>query len=137
MDKLIKKKFNLLKKIAKKYQLRVFILFGSRASENFNKDSDYDFAYFTDKPLSVNKKIELLEEIQEIVNFQQVDLIELNTTPSILLRNEIFNKTGICIYESELGLFDELAGNAWLDYMDNKDYFEEYEQILNNAIKEL
>jgi predicted nucleotidyltransferase len=137
MDKIIKKNLSKIKEIAKNYDLRVLILFGSRTSNNYDISSDYDFAYFASKPLEVNKKIELLERLQEIVNFEQVDLIELNTTHSILLRKEIFNETGICLYEAKEGLFDDLAGSAWIDYMDNKSYFDEYDEILAKSISEL
>ena len=133
MDKLVSKKKNELKKLAKKYNLTVLILFGSRNNNTSNKNSDFDFAYFSQKPLKENK-FKLWSELETI--FKKVDLIELNTTDSIILRYEIFNE-GTCIYENKEGIFEDLAGNAWIDYQDNKTYFNEYENILTKAIDEL
>lgn len=133
MDKVLKANLTNLKKLAIEYNLKVFIVFGSRIDNTSNKLSDYDFAYFSNSPLK-NKKFELWSKLELI--FKKVDLIELNTTPSIILRNEIFEK-GYCIYEDKEGLFEDLAGDAWIDYIDNLDYFKKHKNMLKEAIKEL
>lgn len=57
VDKEILKKKDSIIELCNKYSILYFSVFGSRATNSFNKNSDYDFAYYGKKRLS--KKINL------------------------------------------------------------------------------
>lgn len=136
MDDLILKKIDEIKELANKFGLVLLILFGSRSSNFYDKKSDYDFAYFSRKPLSKLKKKMFLNSLEKLFSYERVDLIEINTSDSIILRNEIFEK-GICLYELKDGLFDEFAGNSWIDYMDNLTYLKDYKKNIVKSVKSM
>lgn len=122
-----------LSKIAKKYDLLVLVLFGSYAKGLESENSDYDVAYYSRKPLK--NKFELWNEIETLFD-KRVDLIEINSSDSVILRNQIFT-SGICLYELRRGLFDELASKSFFDYVDSKSYIDEFSSIIKKSIEEM
>ena len=125
-----------LRPLAGKYSFSVFVLFGSFANDSQSADSDIDLAFFSKKHLSVDEEQLLYEDILELLSFEKVDLINLNSHFSHVLRNEIFSK-GICIYESSKGLFEDLGIKAWFDYIDFKDFYSSNEKILKKKVASL
>ena len=124
-----------LKKIAKKFKLDVFILFGSRATNEYNNKSDWDFA-FVKKDLTTNQEYELFNEIIKIIKDQNIDLINIHKNHDTTLRKEIFEK-GICIYEKNKSNFKEMQISSFLDYLEfkqmipNRDFALNKNDILN------
>ncbi|MBU0758245.1 MAG: nucleotidyltransferase domain-containing protein [Nanoarchaeota archaeon] len=100
-----------------KHNLLLFILFGSRAKNSQKKDSDYDFAFYTKKPISANKEITLFEDLMEIVKNEKIDLVNINTNHSSIVRKEIF-MNGIPLFEKKKGLFENFKWASWIDYID-------------------
>jgi predicted nucleotidyltransferase len=119
--------------LAKKYNLSLFILFGSRASNTHKKTSDYDFAFYKDKTISLKNEQNIFEEIMTILKYEKVDIININTNHSHYLRNEIFSK-GICIYENQEGKFNEFKQRAWFDYKDFEKYYKAHSEVLKRKI---
>ena len=136
MDKVISNKIEDLRGIAKKFDLVLLLLFGSRVGNNFREDSDYDFVYFSRKKLKKSSEKKLLLELEKIVNYKKIDLIDLKTNDSFILRNEIF-KNSFCIYESKTGVFEDLASDSWMEYIDNLEYIESYKKHIISSIKNL
>lgn len=114
-----KETLNKLKVLAKKYDFKILILFGSRALQTNNKDSDYDFAFYK-KNISTKDEYELFNNFMEILNTQNIDLINIEKNTDATLRNQIFQK-GICIYEKNKFTFEEMQTDALMDYMDFKE----------------
>lgn len=124
-----------LKSIAKKYNLAVLILFGSRASSKHKKDSDYDFAFYTNQKFKVKEEIALFEDIMGVLKIEKIDLININTNHCAHLRYEVFSK-GVCLYEKKEGIFAFMRGNAWVDYMDYKRFEKNRLNLLKKDIEE-
>jgi uncharacterized protein len=128
-------KFRLIE-LAKKYNLLILVLFGSRAKGNFKKDSDYDFAFYTEKKISPQSENKLFNEIISLLKNENVDLININSNYDSKLRFEIFMR-GILIYEKYKGLFADLRGRAFIDHNDFLYHQKDNKMILHEKIKEL
>lgn len=122
-----KTEVRILENIGKKNNLKLLILFGSRARKDHNKDSDYDIAIL-DKYYDEQKSLNIINEIENLFN-SNIDLINLNKTKDPLVRN-IIAREGICIFESEKGLFDEFQIDSIFDYIDYKPLYKIEEQIM-------
>lgn len=122
--------------ISKEFDLELLVLFGSYSNNSFTQESDIDIAYYSKKPLDFKQKRELRFNLSKIFDLKEIDLIDLNSNYSILLRYEIFTK-GLCLYESKEGLFEDFESNAWMDYQDNIDYLMQYKEIVRKSIESL
>lgn len=83
--------------IAKKYNVKKVVLFGSRARGDNEAVSDYDIAIFKDK-LTATDKAYFNEDIEEIQTLKKFDIIFVNGSETDELMNSI-KKEGITIYE--------------------------------------
>ena len=124
-----KDKLEKLKKLSKEFNLSFLVLFGSRANGSFTNNSDWDFAYFTNKKID---KIKLWNKLE--ILFKNVDLVEINGLTSIYLKKEI-SDNGFLIYEKRLGLFEDFKAEVDFEYMDNIDYLKEYENFIEKNLK--
>jgi predicted nucleotidyltransferase len=126
LDNKIQKK---LLEIAKKNKVDLLILFGSRASNTNKKDSDWDFGYISWKGID---KFELWKDLERVC--KNVDLINLNDSISFFLKKEIIDNS-ILIYEKYPGLYEDVLGEFFIEYMDNKKYLDEYLSYLEKELK--
>lgn len=124
--------FKNLKKIAKKFDLDLLVLFGSRV-KNPISNSDVDIAYYSDK--KIDEK-ELFNQIVLILNYENIDLVEISDKNSIELNWNIF-KTGIKIYEKNSTFFDFLLNKSFIDFVDFKENIEIKNQILNDRLNKI
>lgn len=68
-------------------------LFGSRATNEANLSSDYDFAvYLNPKNKISNTKLDLLAKITSTLKTDNVDLLVLNTSEKVELNYEVITK---------------------------------------------
>jgi uncharacterized protein len=124
-----------LKNLAKKYNLDLLILFGSRAQKTNKKYSDFDLAFYK-SDISTKEEMRLFEDIINIIEFEKIDLVNISTNHNAKLRNEIFSK-GQPIYQKRKGLFFELKGKAWIDYQDFRRFEPKNAQILKRSIDKM
>lgn len=54
------------------------IIFGSYGTEFQREDSDIDFAILFDEPLDMLQEMKVLNDLSRILNFENVDLVNLN-----------------------------------------------------------
>ncbi|MFW6286173.1 MAG: type VII toxin-antitoxin system MntA family adenylyltransferase antitoxin [Nanoarchaeota archaeon] len=132
-DKII---LNKLKKIAKEYDLSLFILFGSRAKKKFNEKSDYDFGFIPNKEFIAKDEIELFNEIMSILGTEKIDLINIKRNYDVKLRYEIFFG-GVLIYEKYKHLFSKLKFKSYLEYIDFKKFSKNRLEYLKKNVSEL
>ncbi|TAN58362.1 nucleotidyltransferase domain-containing protein [Patescibacteria group bacterium] len=104
--------------IAKKYNLSLVVLFGSQAQKTVHKHSDIDLAYFSDKPLEIQKESQLICDFMTIFKIDDIDLVSLRSAPSLLLKNII--DSGAVLYEARSSFFNELQIYAIRKYFDEK-----------------
>lgn len=106
-----------LVELAKKFELDLFVLFGSRAGHKSSKNSDYDLAFYK-KNISVDEQLNLIEELESIFEGKKFDLVDLEKNDNSVLRKDIFFK-GVCLFEKKKFLFEKEKEIAYFDYVDS------------------
>jgi predicted nucleotidyltransferase len=115
-----------LKKYAPEKGIKFIILFGSQATGNVLKESDFDLAVLTTKEKSIstldnyNDVLDFLKGALEISDYK-IDLTNLNKA-NPFLRYEVIS-SGILLYGDE----DEYAGYrafAFKEYIDSRSLFD-------------
>ncbi len=102
-------------KIAKKFQLKLVVIFGSFVSGKNRNDSDLDIAVLSLREVSFKEQISLINELSQIFN-KNIDLSVLNKANPLLLFQA--SKNSILLYGSreEFLKFKLYAFNAYNDY---------------------
>lgn len=82
-----------LAKIAKKYNLKQIILFGSQSVRQNTSESDFDIGILSQKPLSTQRQEALLIDFSQKlgVPIQRLDLTMLNHASPLLLFQSVKN----------------------------------------------
>jgi predicted nucleotidyltransferase len=108
-----------LKSIAKRYGLRLVILFGSQVTGRTHPDSDVDVAVWLAAPLNPAQRTRLWADLSTL--FQaDIDLTVLNRAEPLLL-NEVATR-GRLLYESKRGEWSSFKGYAFRYYQDAQKY---------------
>jgi len=102
-------------KIAKKFRLKLIVIFGSFANGKNRDDSDLDIAILGSKEVSFKEQISLINELSLAFN-KNIDLSVLNKANPLLLFEA--SKNSILLYGSreEFLKFKLYAFNAYNDY---------------------
>lgn len=102
-------------KIAKRFQLKLIIIFGSFANGKNRDDSDLDIAVLGSKEVSFKEQIGLINELAAVFN-KNIDLSVLNRANPLLLFEA--SKNPILLYgkREEFSKFRLYAFNAYNDY---------------------
>ncbi len=112
-------------KLAKKYGLKLVLLFGSFVSGKIHKGSDYDIAVLTEESKNINDLknyndiLFFLSETLEIPS-QKIDLTNLNNA-NPLLGYEIAMKSKLVF--GDKNLFDEYRAQSFRNYIDSQPLF--------------
>jgi len=122
--------------ISRKYNLKVLILFGSRAKSQENQNSDWDFAFYPQRTFTVDENMDLFDDLITLLNDEKVDLIDLESSKKLHVINEVF-QTGVLVFEKREGLFKNMKWNAWIDYQDFKHYYEKEFEITKRSLQEM
>ncbi|MFW6286217.1 MAG: type VII toxin-antitoxin system MntA family adenylyltransferase antitoxin [Nanoarchaeota archaeon] len=125
-----------LQEVSKKYQLKLFIIFGSRQNNNYKINSDWDFAFYPNEMFNYKKEMKLFEEIQNILKYDKIDLLNIKTSNNLNVINNIFQK-GKLIYESKDGLYKLKKWSAWIDLQDFKRYYNMQSKLDEIRLKKL
>jgi predicted nucleotidyltransferase len=100
--------------------LKLLILFGSRARGEDRPDSDWDFAVLYDKNFDKleSSYLDLFPLLGELfnVNRDRIDIVELNHC-SPLMKYQVA-RDGKVIYEKNIGDFLRFHLQAWKEYAD-------------------
>ncbi len=92
--------------IAKRYNLALVVLFGSRARGDGRHKSDFDIAYSSIEPMELSKENQMAVEFHSVFKTINVDIVNLRNASPLLLQ-KIVNE-GIPIYEVKESLFNNL-----------------------------
>ena len=120
--------------IARKYELSLLVLFGSRVNGNYTKYSDWDFAFKKSKDFSTRNYQELYQEFNKI--FERFDLVDLDKEEDILLKRNIAENSKL-IYEDREGVYDLFVVNSVYEYIDYLPFFKIEEEIINSRLERL
>lgn len=126
-----------LQELAKKYDLRLLLLFGSRAGDPkfLHKESDFDVAYLSEKKLDLWEESKLICDLMPVFKSEKVDLVNLENAPPLLFY-AIFKKCQV-LYANNPLLFYYFRAYAFKKYIEAKPLYEERGKRLNNLIKNL
>lgn len=116
-----------LSKLAKKYKLKLIMLFGSFSNGKNRTGSDFDISVLGENRAIIKKDIKLIEELSRIIR-KDIDLSIINSADP-LLKYQIA-KNCVLLYGKKSD-FINFKVRASLEYMDNKKFFDlEYNYIL-------
>lgn len=138
MIEISERKQKIINKLAQKYSLELLLLFGSRITGQIHKESDYDIAYLSRRPLDLDDEGRLIIGLLAIVGEQDERLINLvnirKVTPLLL-----YAMTSRCqvLYEREPTKFAILRAYAFKKYIEMKPLYEEKARRLSQAISKL
>lgn len=127
----MKEKSNIAK-IAKKYSLKLLLLFGSQANGKSRPDSDFDIAYIAKKKLSMDEKIDLNNEFISFFNCDKIDLTDLKEADALLIY-EISQNCKLLFGDDEE--FANFKIFAFKNYIDHIPLFELEEKLVKKRQK--
>ena len=108
--------------MAKKYGLKLFVLFGSSITGKTHKESDIDVAYLGTQNLTIREEAKIMISLAPILKNKNVDLINIHMAPPLLLY--AIAKNGKVLYASNPLEFYRLRAYAFKRYIENKPLFE-------------
>lgn len=79
-------------------EILLVILFGSYQTEYQRPDSDIDFAILFQEKIGLKEEMNLLAQLSDILEYENVDLVNLNTAPITIQFNAL---GGTIIYEKD------------------------------------
>lgn len=123
-----------IKKLAKKYDLTLVVLFGSQVTGETHKESDVDVAYLSDEKLSFDEEVLLNTDLTEIFRNDKVSLVNLKTASPLLLKQIV--TTAVVLYEKESHLFIEMFLYALRMYEEAEPLFDLRRHYLERKIRE-
>lgn len=83
--------------LAKKYRLKLILLFGSRAGIDFDSESDYDIALYGENVLDEKTLLDITAILSELLKSERIDVVDIKKAPP-LLKKRIFENYRI-LYE--------------------------------------
>lgn len=119
--------------IIDKYNIELFVVFGSYASNKNNHESDLDLGYMCSEFLTESEEIELLNELSQFYQRVDIDLVNL-TKAEPILKVEIAKK-GKLLYGSE-EKFEKFSIYAAGIYADTKFLYNDRRKTLEQKIEE-
>ena len=124
-----KEKNKQIKKIAKKYDLELLLLFGSRVNKKFlHKESDFDIAYLSERELSGQEQVDLNCDLMDIFHSDKIDTVNLRKA-NPLLRYQIAAKSEL-LYGDEMEYLGFKAF-GFKDYVLHRSLFELEDSLIN------
>ncbi|KKQ21415.1 MAG: polymerase beta domain protein region protein [Parcubacteria group bacterium GW2011_GWA2_37_10] len=113
-----------IQEVAKRYGLKLILLFGSQVTGKIHKESDFDIAYLPKKNLSYDDKIDI--NFQFTLIFPQeryrVDTVNIKKVKPLLLYG-IFRKCQVLYAQDDL-IFPTYRVYAFRKYMEIKPFLE-------------
>lgn len=132
---LSEKSQTLLRDLARRYNLELVLLFGSRVTGQVHKESDYDIGYVSRQKLDLDDEGRLINDLMPIVGVgdeRAINLVNIKKAKPLLL----FAITSSCqvLYEKEPAVFARLRAYAFKQYIETKPLYEEKARRLREAI---
>ncbi len=129
-------KEGLMLDVAKRYDLRLVLLFGSRVDgKQLHKESDFDVAYLSKRKMDLMEEARMMTEIAPYFHSDNIDLVNLkNAVP--LLYYAVFDKCQVLFQEDEL-LFPTLRIYAFRKFVEMQPIYELRHQRLRERAKQI
>ncbi len=126
-----------LREIAKKYNLKLLLLFGSRTGKKkfLRKESDFDVAYLPQNDLGLTEEAKLICGLMPVFKSEKIDLVNLKKAPPFLFYS-VFQNCRI-LYADDPLLFYYLRSYAFKKYIETKPLYQKRSERINELIKNL
>lgn len=112
-----------IEKLAKKYNLSLVILFGSRAEQKFlHKESDFDVAYLAKKDLDLMDESKLICDLMPVFGSDKIDLTNLKKAGPLLMK-QIFSSHKI-LFCKDLTQYHQYKIYSMKKYIEDKSLFD-------------
>lgn len=118
--------------IIDKYNIELFVVFGSYANNENNQDSDLDLGYKSSNFLTKSEEIELLNELSQFYQHLDIDLVNLAKAKPVL-KIEIAKK-GKLLYGNQ-EKFDKFSIYAAGIYADTKFLYNDRRKTLEKKLR--
>jgi predicted nucleotidyltransferase len=123
-----------IEELAKKYQLKLILLFGSRATGKVHKESDFDVAYLPSGNLSYDEETDINLQFIGIFSHDRIDTVDLRKAPPLLLFG-IFKNCQILFAEDDL-IFYRYRAYILKKYIEAESYYEQkYKKLKEKILK--
>lgn len=125
-----------IQEIARQYELKLLVLFGSQVTGKTHAESDYDIAYAGREKLSLDQEGRLIVALTGCLGLSDERLLNLvpiaRTNPLLLYA---ITDNARVLYESESGIFAGMRAFAFKQYVELKPLYEAKFRRLGNIIK--
>mgnify|MGYP003393919517 CR=1 FL=1 len=114
--------------IIKKYDLKLLLLFGSRARGDARKDSDTDIAFFGNKRLDLKEKSMLMMDLTSFLRTDKIDIVDLREASPLIFY--AITRDGKILYAHDMMFFYEIRTYAYKRYIETVPIYEDmFKQI--------
>lgn len=107
-----------VRKLARKYQLSLVVLFGSQVTGNTHRQSDVDFGFLSETTRGFVETAAIELDFMRTLGVPRLELVDLAALPPLLLRNVA--RSSILLYEGEPSLFANFKIYALRRYRETK-----------------
>lgn len=128
----------LIKKMAKKYGIKLIMLFGSSLKDNkLRFKNDIDLAILADKEFYENNYSKFRFELLDVVDLEkrEIDIVPISAQNPLLLY-DIFQEGEPIYYRSEEE-YAKIRSWARFSYEDNSRFFKGQKELLEKGLKKL
>ncbi len=126
------KQKNKIEEIAQKYQLKLILLFGSRATGRVHKESDFDIAYLAN--MDFTEEDRFATELMEVFRSEKIDIVNLKRAQPVLMK-QIFD-SHIILFCGDFKIYSLYQIYAIKKYIEAKPLFKLRDEFTNNFLKE-
>lgn len=122
------------REIGKKHNLRLMLLYGSRAKGTAKRGSDADIAVLGNSALGLGDITGIINDFMDALGVNEIDVKSLHRT-NPLFRWQVMER-GILLYGDELD-FSKFRAYAFRDYMESKSLFALKEKMVKKQLEKL
>lgn len=121
-----------LESVAKRYGLRLIVLFGSQVTGRTHPESDVDVAVWLTRSLSASRRTRLWMELSDAFR-AEIDLTVLNHAEPLLLSHVA--RKGQLLYENKRWAWQEFKGYAFRYYEDTRKFRDDLARYLDREFQ--
>lgn len=118
---LTKQKKEKIDDVAKKYGLKLLLLFGSQVQGKTNFDSDFDIAYLPKKSLDGGEEIEMNCDLMDVFQTDKIDQVNIKRANPLLLYE--ISRNSKLLFGEEMEYL-EFKARAFRIYIESQSLFE-------------
>lgn len=124
--------YSKINRVFQKHKILLVYLFGSQVKGSVGKLSDVDIAVLFEKEPSLNKILELIGDLKEVLKRDDVDVVSLNTASPLLKNQAVIH--GKLIYFRDKNQVADFTKQVLEEYEDAIFLRQSYYKYLENRV---